>query len=208
MPPHSLQSTFEPNPRGGPGDAPWLKLDAIAAARLSPETMCFTLTLGARPRPDSSYQIYVGTIQQQAAADLYDVEIDGVGGVHPLISGLGALSMPRLADALPRVYLLGTELQIIGTDPYFAKHSRFLVAAGTASLQSDEPLLERPLDAGDQAPAGGCLIFPTGGAETKGLCGSTPGPSPARPSWLARSSHFGSPRCSNGRSHATTATGP
>jgi hypothetical protein len=176
MPPHSLQSTFEPNPRGRPGNAPWLKLDGIAAARLTGDTICFTLTLGARPRPDSDYQIYVGTIQQQAAAELYDVQFDGLGQPHPLLAGIGPLSMPGIAGALPRVFLLGTQLQIIGTDPYFAKHSQFLLGAGTESLQSDEPLLKRPLNAGDQAPNGGCLTFPTGRLETKGLCGSTPGP--------------------------------
>ncbi len=175
-PPHKLKSTYLPNPNGGPRGAPWLKIDALAVARLSPETICFTLTLGAPPRPDSAYGIGVGTVQQQAAADLFDVEIDGLGNPHALREGRGALSTPSLKPYLPHVSLAGNQLEIIGTEDMFAKLSRFLVVASSQSSQDDEPLLTRPLDAGDGAPQRGCLTFPTGKVNTRGLCGSTPGP--------------------------------
>jgi hypothetical protein len=175
-PPHKLQSTYLPNPMGGPGDEPWLKIDSLAVARLSRGTICFTLTLAGAPRPDSTYEISVGTVQQQAAADLFDVEIDGLGNAHPLLAGRGALSDPRLAPILPRVFLAGDQLEIIGTDRMLAKLPSFLVVAASASIQGDEPLLTRPLDAGDGAPLRGCLTFPSGKLDTRGLCGSTPSP--------------------------------
>jgi hypothetical protein len=171
---HTLQSTYLPNPNGRPGAAPWLTIDALAVARLSPDTICFTLTLAGSPRPDSGYQIFVGTIQQQAAALLFGVEIDGLGDPHPLLGSRGALSTPRFTPYLPRVFLHDDQLEIIGSDPMFAKLSTFLVQAASQRIQNDEPLLRRPLDAGDMSPLRGCLTFPTGKLNTQGLCGETP----------------------------------
>jgi hypothetical protein len=172
-PPHVLQSTYEPNPRGEPGAAPWLQINALSIARLSSDTICFTLTLAGPPRPDSGYEIFFGTVQEQAAALLFQVEIDGLGEPHSLLEFAGALSTLGLAPYLPAVFLAGDQLEIIGTDPMFAKLQQFLVQAQSESIQDDEPLLRRPLDAGDTAPQLGCLTFPTGTLNKQGLCGET-----------------------------------
>lgn len=174
-PRHSLQSTFEPNPNGSPGNVPGLTIRAFSVARISRTTACFTFTLAGPPRPDFGYQVFVGTLQQAAAAELYDIEIDGLGQPHALLAGLGALSTPWLAHDLPSVYASGNQLEIIGTDRTFALR-KFIVEAGTESIQDDEPLLTGPLDAGDFAALRGCLVVPTGTLNTRGLCGSVPGP--------------------------------
>jgi len=176
MPAHRLLSTSLPNPRGGPGNEPWLKITKLSAARLSSRTVCFTLTLGAAPRPDSEYSVSIGPTQAQTAADFDDVEFDGLGLAHTLLSGSGGLGDPGLARKLPRAKLAGHRLELIATDPFFASHSRFLVQVSSQSIQANEPLLRRPIDAGDLAPFGGCMVFPTGTRDTKGLCGSVPGP--------------------------------
>jgi hypothetical protein len=172
-PAHALQSQFG-LPGSRPGDEPWLKIDAIAVARLSSRTVCFTLTLDGPPRPDSAYQIYLGSIAEEGPADRFDVEFDGLGIPHPLLGGEGPLSIPSLAGHLPRVFVAGKQLEIIATDPWFTTTKRFLVSVGADSLQRFDPLLRRPSDAGDLVPWGGCLVFPTGALDTKGLCGSTP----------------------------------
>ena len=173
---HTLTSTFDPNPRGGPGHQPGLTITGLSAGRLSTDTVCFTLTLAGPPRPDSAYSIFVGTVQQEGAADRYDLEIDGLGQPHTLLAGRGAISHPAIRPYLPHAFLEGTRLQIVATDPFFATNSKFLLQAGTQSTQSNEPLLRRPIDAGDVAPLRGCLTFPTGALNTRGLCGSVPGP--------------------------------
>jgi hypothetical protein len=175
-PRHQLQSTFLPNPRGRPGNDPWLKIRTLAASRVSRGTICFTLTLAAAPRPDSAYDISIGAVNQQAAADWFDVEIDGLGDPHPLLAGQGALSTPKLAPYLPRVSLRGDDLEIVAANAMFVRLRRFLIQATTASIQDTEPLLKRPLDAGDLVPWGDCLTFPSGKLDRQGLCGSTPGP--------------------------------
>lgn len=174
--PHKLTSTFEPNPRGGPGTQPGLTITGLSAGRLSTDTVCFTLTLAGPPKPDSTYSISIGTVQQEAAADRYDLALDGLGQPHMLLDGNGGFSHPRLRPHLPRAFLDGTTLQIIATDRFFVANSQFLLQAGTESTQSNEPLLRRPIDAGDQAPLKGCLTFPTGAIDAHGLCGSVPGP--------------------------------
>ena len=174
--PHSLTSTFEPNPRGGPGNEPWLTIRALSAAPLSSDTMCFSITLAGAPRPDSTYSIFIGTPQEQGAADFYEVAVDGLGQPHMLLAGQGAITARRLRPLLPKAFLEGSRLEIIGTHPFFARHAEFLIVAGTASTQSEEPLLRRPIDAGDGAPLGGCLTYPTGSIDRSGLCGSQLGP--------------------------------
>ncbi len=172
-PAHKLQSTFEPNPNGKPGNAPGLTIEALTISRISKHTICFALTLAGPPRPDDAYSIYVGAVQQEGAADLFDVEFDGLGDPHPLLGGRGALSTPSIRSRLPHVAVYGDLLQIIGSDSEFAHLKRFLVQAGTASIQDDEPLLRRPVDAGDTSPLAGCLAFPTGRIDMRGLCGET-----------------------------------
>jgi hypothetical protein len=171
--PHKLTSPSVPNP-AGPGTSPWLNIHALAVSRISSRTLCFTLGLGAPPQPDSAYQIYTGRIQQAAAADLFDVEIDGLGNPHPLLVGSGALSSSTLASDLPKVFLIGSQLEIIARVPAYAPIQRFLLTAASESIQSEEPLLTHPLDAGDRAPQRGCLTFPTGKLDTHGLCGEQP----------------------------------
>jgi hypothetical protein len=172
---HRLTSTFEPNPRGSPGNDPWLTIKALAAARLSSETMCFTLTLAGAPRPDSTYSISVGPCKSKPRANLYDVAIDGLGQPYLLLAGRGAITDPSLKSLLPHAFRDGLQLEIIGTNPFFARHFKFLIVASTQSTQSNEPLLDRPIDAGDQAPQAGCLTYPTGAVNSLGLCGSQPG---------------------------------
>lgn len=174
-PPHRLQSTFIPNPRGGPGHEGWLEITSLTAARISASTMCFTLGLAAPPRPDSEYSIGVGAPGEGATADVFDIAFDGLGEMHPMLDGIGTLGDPRLAPRLPRASLDGTSLQIIGSDPQFTLRS-FLLSASGESIQDDEPLLSRPLDAGDSAPVDACLTFPSGALDRKGDCGEAAGP--------------------------------
>jgi hypothetical protein len=174
-PPHHLQSTFEPNPRGVPGDHPDLVIDRVAVSKTAADTACFTITLAGAPKPDDEYDISVGRVFQQGAAELFSVQFDGLGDPHPLLAQLGAASTPSLRATLPRVSLTGDQLQLVGSDPIF-RSERFLVVVGTSSIQSDEPLIARPVDAGDISPFGGCLTFPSGHLDRQGNCGSTPGP--------------------------------
>jgi hypothetical protein len=174
-PRHALQNTFEPNPNGKPGHVPGLTIRSFSAARISRTTVCFTLTLAGPPRPDFSYDVSLGTVAQHAAADLFDIQIDGLGNPHALVAGRGALNTPGIARYLPKVFASGNRLEIIAAHPILALH-RFIIMASSESIQDDEPLLTRPLDAGDDAPLHGCLIFPTGRLTTRGLCGSGPGP--------------------------------
>ena len=169
-PRHALKSTFEPNPNGSPGNVPGLTIRSFSAGRISRTKVCFTLTLAGPPRPDFSYDVSVGTVGQQAPADLFEIQIDGLGDPHALLAGRGALSTPALARYLPAVFASGNRLEIIATHPALALH-RFIISASSESIQDDEPLLTRPLDAGDFAPLRGCLIFPTGKLTTRGLCG-------------------------------------
>jgi hypothetical protein len=171
--PHSLSSTTVPNP-GGPGNEPWLNIHSFALSRVSSRTFCFILALGSPPQPDSAYRLYVGPANQHAAADLYDVEIDGLGNPHTLLVGRGALSTPSVAPALPKAFLTGAQLEILTTAPPYAPADSFVAVAMSESIQSDEPLLSHRLDAQDSAPQRGCLTFPTGKIDTRGNCGEQP----------------------------------
>jgi hypothetical protein len=77
---------------------------------------------------------------------------------------------------LPRVFLRGDDLEMIVANSMFLRLHRFLVQGSTESVQDTEPLLKRPLDAGDLVPWGACLTFPVGKVDRHGLCGSTPAP--------------------------------
>lgn len=166
MPPHHLSDP--------PGNAAWLKITALSAARLSSDRVCFTITLAAPPRPDSVYSVYISTVQQAAPYDHYDVEFDGLGEPHTLLAGLGALGDPRIAHELPHVRLDGDHLELIAADPFFTRTKRFLLQVGSQSTQDLEPLLRHPINAGDLAPLGSCLVVPSGARYRKGLCGSEP----------------------------------
>jgi hypothetical protein len=156
--------------------APWLNIRRLTVTRLAQTTVCFTFTLGAVPRADSSYGIYLGSVAQQAPELVFGLDIDGLGQPHLLLTGRGSLSSPGLARYLPHAWLAGKRLEIIATLPHFIPHRRFLVDVESGSLQNQEPLLLHPLEAGDGAPRRGCLIWPTGSILLKGLCGSVPGP--------------------------------
>jgi hypothetical protein len=56
-----------------PGDAATIRSPASlpAVSRIDADTACFTITLAAPPLPDDAYNIGVGTVAQEAAADVF-----------------------------------------------------------------------------------------------------------------------------------------
>ncbi|HEX4036352.1 MAG TPA: hypothetical protein VHX66_18075 [Solirubrobacteraceae bacterium] len=156
--------------------APWLAITRLAIARLDRGTVCFELTLAAPPRADSDYSIGLGVPGQPDPADLFDVQIDGVGRPHVLIRGEGRIEnnppgvrIMNISRYLPQIGLDGRQLDIISRD--FPAGHRFDVTADSSSLQSDEPVLRHPLNAGHHIPTHGCLKFPSGKLTFAGLCG-------------------------------------
>jgi hypothetical protein len=91
-----------------------------------------------------------------------------------MIWGSDETNKPSLAHFLPHVSVRGDQLQIIGSDPPYTGQQRFLVIAATQSTQSEEPLVRWPLQLSDSSPLRGCLVFPSGAIDKKGLCGASP----------------------------------
>ena len=162
--------------QSGSASAPWLSIRRFAVSALSGGRACFSLRLAAVPRPDSSYSLGVGPVALAAPTSLYTIDFDGLGGVHVLVDGVGAIGNPSIVRDLPRIALHGTELDVLA--PHRARLSgTYLAVAGTESLQFMEPLLRHPLDAGDDGvPYGGCLVVPSGRLDRTGNCGSVPSP--------------------------------
>ena len=156
--------------------APWLDITRLGISQADSHTVCFSLTLAAPPRADSSYAIYIthevpgpGGIEQSTS---FAVEVDGLGVPHALLAGLGELGTPGIARYLPQFGLDGEQLDIAAAIPStLLSGGGLLVSSQTTSLQADEPLLPHPLNASDTAPNRGCLRFPAGGISTAGICG-------------------------------------
>jgi len=149
-------------------------------SRIDRSALCFTLTLGAAPRADSTYGIDVihelkGGIEEGTN---FELTIDGVGGLHPELANVGGLDTPSILRSLPRIGMVGNRLEFAVAEPrHFTSGIALNVDAATGSIEPDEPLLAHPLDAGDLiVPDIGCLKFPSGGITRAGVCGNVPGP--------------------------------
>lgn len=83
-----------------------------------------------------------------------------------------------LRGYFPRYGLVGNRLEFaVARPPEFTSGLSLHVQASSASLQTDEPLLSDPLNAGDLiVPDRGCLKFPTGSISLAGICSNQPGP--------------------------------
>lgn len=160
----------------GSASAPWLSIRRFAVSQLAGGRACFSLRLGAVPRPDSSYSLGVGPVAQSAPTSLYTIDFDGLGGAHVLVDDIGTIDNPSIVRELPRIALRGTELDVLA--PHWARLTgTYLAAASAQSLQFTEPLLRNPLDASDDGvPYEACLVVPSGRLDRTGNCGTAPSP--------------------------------
>jgi hypothetical protein len=160
-------------------NAPWLDITRIAVSRINRHTLCFALTLAAPPHADTDYGFGImHELRGGGEGTSFGLAIDGVGHSHALDADRGRLGSPSGAAALPRYGLVGNRLEFAVAAPRkFTSGLSLQVQASSDSLQTDEPLLSHPLNAGDLiAPDHGCLKFPTGGISLAGICSNEPGP--------------------------------
>jgi hypothetical protein len=99
--------------------APWLDVRRLSVSSIDRRTLCFTLTLGAPPRADSTYGFDLtrelgGGVEEGTNFGLI---IDGVGVLHPQVGDKGTLTTPPIAPSLPRIGLVGNRLEFAVSQP-------------------------------------------------------------------------------------------
>lgn len=158
---------------------PSVDLLGVRIVRTAPQTVCVALRLAARPRRDRSYALYHRESGDVITSTDAELEIDGRGGLHSLVGGIGALSYPQLRGQLPRWGWTGHELQVQLTRSRlgFRLDRLFSLQASSEVTEPGEPLLTHPAVGSDRAPDDACLPFPSGRVvdDSGGPCGAPAG---------------------------------
>jgi hypothetical protein len=132
--------------------APWVHIQRVTAVRTGRQ-FCITLTLGAAPRVDTLYLFNID--QADAGGDLaeqFSLQIDATGRVRAQLTDPSS-PRSRPASTCRTGYGMNRDtLEMIVTARFLRPDRPVLTSASSESLQTGEPLLRHPLDAGDTAP--------------------------------------------------------